>query len=288
MKSVSEEKSDVFESSFKAFLYTNNKTPEHLKNEMRLKIKRHDLFQKAHYEKKTTPFLIQAKFLFFDLFEKNGIDAISKEIIISEIRPKDEIIFLGGEFDVNELVDIEKQTALKIFNKLTKICKVKVVNCNQSESISFKDNLLNLKYDSTVLNTIPSLFVQGYGKVYDLKNTFLKVKTKRQEIKEISIVEAGEKLEAEIAPIKLENEGEKENLDCFYTKADMKLLNLKREISKLLNEDFFIRGNYITNAAHDFKLFLKQKELILEGSLNNTYLKIRNCIYSNFINLDEL
>jgi hypothetical protein len=291
MKSASEEKAEVFESSFKAFLYTDHKGSEHIKNEMRLKIKRHDLFQHAHYEKKTIPFSLQAKFSYYDLFENNGIDEISKEIILTEIRPKESIIFLGDDLNINKTIISSYK---KLVNKIESTIKVpcKQISNDDIEVIYVKNNLLNLKYDSTVLNNIPSLFVKDYGYVYDLKNTFLKIKTRRNEIKEISIVDKleGQKMLKERNERKneLENIDVFDNLDCFYTKSDVKLVNLKREISKLLNEEFFVYKNYITNANQDFKLFLKNKELVLEGNLNTTYLKIRNCIYSNYINLDEI
>ena len=68
----------------------------------------------------------------------------------------------------------------------------------------------------------------------------------------------------------------------------MKLTGLKRELIKLLNEEFFIVKNCITNSNGDFKIYFKNNELVLEGELNPIYSKVRNCIYSNFINLEEL
>ncbi len=318
MKSASEEKTEVFESSFKAFLYTDNKNTSSSSGEMRLKIKRQDLFQNAHYETKTIPFSLQAKFSYYDLFENFGIDTSSKETIICEISPKDKLILLGetynGPYGFDEMI-------LKIKEKCNVPCEI-ISNDNKASVTSIKDNLLSLKYDSTVLNSLPSVFVKDYGFVYDLKNTFLKVKTHRGDVKEISIVEEAERkqvgnnlmgnvmnLENRNSLLNVDNDDEmdvvckdkntvdnveymnkevNENLDCFYMKKDIKLINLKREISKILNEEFFVYKNYITNANHDFKLYLKKDELTLEGSLNPTYLRIRNCVYSNYLNLYEL
>jgi Cft2 family RNA processing exonuclease len=282
MKAAIEDKAEVFESSFKTFLYTNNKAQESLKNEMRLKMKRQDLFSKAHYEHSKKTITIQAKFSYFDLFDSNGIDLISKEIIIQELHPKDEVIFLGGV----------SQNSQEFYKMLTKLqssqIKCKIIGNNQTELCKVRDNMLNIKFDSTILSTLPSFFVKDYGAVYDLKNTFLKIKTKRNEIKEISIADTNEENIDKKDKNIIDLTNKECFLDSFYTKSDIKLIHLKREITKLLNEEFYIFRNYITNAHEDFKLFLNKNELVLEGNLNPTYLKLRNCIYSNFINLDEI
>jgi Cft2 family RNA processing exonuclease len=283
MKSTAEDKSEIFDSSFKAFLYTNNKTQETAtKSDMRLKLKRQDLFAKAHFEENYKILQILAKFSFYDLFDV--IDVTSKEFILTEIKPKNEIIFLGNNSNRNDLIP-------KILSKLKNV-KCKILENFQKESIKFKNNLLNLKYDSTILNSLPSIFVKDYGYVYELENKFLKIKTKRKEIQEITITDAAEQQSDALSKFMSERNSEisskSEKLDVFYTNKDLKLINLKRELTKLLNEEFFIFQNFITNATQDFKLFLEEKDLTLEGSLNPVYLKVRNCIYSNFINLGEI
>ena len=120
----------------------------------------------------------------------------------------------------------------------------------------------------------------------------MEIKTKRKEIQEITITDVDEQQNDALSKIisekNLETSSRKEKLDVFYSNKDLKLINLKRELTKLLNEEFFIFKNFITNASQDFKLFLGEKDLILEGSLNPVYLKVRNCIYSNFINIGEI
>ena len=283
MKSTAEDKSEIFDSSFKAFLYTNNKVQEtSAKSDMRLKLKRQDLFAKAHFEVTQKILQISAKFSFFDLFDV--IDVTSKEFILSEIKPKNTIIFLGHNNFRNDLIQ-------KVMSKLTNI-KIRTLDNFQRESIKVKNNLLNLKYDSTILNSLPSIFVKDYGYVYELENKFLKIKTKRNEIQEITITDVDEQQNDALSKIisekNLETSSRKEKLDVFYTNKDLKLINLKRELTKLLNEEFFIFKNFITNASQDFKIFLEEKDLVLEGSLNPVYLKVRNCIYSNFINIGEI
>ena len=282
MKTTAEDKNEIFDSSFKAFLYTNNKTQETItKSDMRLKLKRQDLFAKAYFEENYKTIPILAKFSFFDLFDV--IDSTSKEFILTEINPKNEIIFLGD----NKTVDMMKRIQKKLNN-----VKCKYLDNFQTETIIVKDNMLNLKYDSTILKSMSSTFIKDYGYVYELENKFLKIKTKRKEILEITITDASELQNDTLSKILSERNSyitsKEEKLDIFYSNKDLKLINLKRELVNLLNEDFFINKNFITNSNRDFKLFLEEKDLVLEGSLNPIYLKVRNCIYSNYINIGDL
>ena len=123
------------------------------------------------------------------------------------------------------------------------------------------------------------------------------IKTKRKEIQEITITDGSELQSDAMSKVLSERnsqirdsskEEKLEKLDVFYSNKDLKLINIKRELTKLLNEEFFIFKNFITNGKQDFKLFLEEKDLVLEGNLNPIYLKVRNCIYSNFINLGEI
>jgi Cft2 family RNA processing exonuclease len=283
MKLVSEEKNEAPESDFKAFLYTNNKSAESKKPDMRLKIKKQDLFSKAKYEEQIKTLPILAKFTFYNLFDH--IDILSKEIIITEAKPKDYVFFLGSHLQNKMKAKALENMSSKI--KRTLDIPVLCLSPFKTELLKFKDNLLHVKYDSTILNRLPSFCIKDYGFIYDLKNTFLKVKTHRKEIKEISLLDASEKNKEEVLNTYTMPK-EKSDLDYFYTVSDLKLLNIKRELTKILNEEFFIFKGAIVNAGHDVKLYLVNNELVLEGKLSSIYLKVRNAVYSNFINFDEI
>ena len=191
MKTLSEEKTEVFDSGFKAFLYTNNKTHENSKPEMRLQMKREDLFMNAHYEEKIINIPILAKFSFFDIFDVT--DAVSKEIVISEINPKNGVIFLGDDIKKTKVIDISRSSSPleKIANKLRSNykLKVKILSANQTENLEFRNNLLCVKYDSSIFSNLPFVVVRDYGNIYELKDMFLKVKTKRKNIQEITLID---------------------------------------------------------------------------------------------------
>jgi hypothetical protein len=279
MKSVSEDQAEIFESSFKTFLYAHDQNPENISNEIRLKVKRQDLFLKANYERKKKTISIQAKFAFFDLFDSDGIDSLTKENVLREIHPKDFIIFTD---------DLQSENFHNLVSKLEDKYnqKCKIIKSGQTENLMTNDKLLKITYDSCILNSLPSFLVKDYGCVYEIKNAFLKIKTQRGGATEISIqTEEEEKIDKnKIFSIK----SPLDDLENFYTTNDFKLINLKREIGKLINEEIFICKSFITNGRGDFKLWIDKKELVLEGSLNATYLKLRKCIYNNLIRIDDI
>ena len=274
MKSVSDDKGELFDTNFKAFLYTNNKNQD-LKS-IRPKFKREDLLAKARYETYERMITIKhekvngiEKISFYNIFD--SIDKFSREIILSELKPKDITIFLGNE-DHTLIETIEKLSKLNI--------KSKIINSYMSENIIVKNNIINVKFDSSILQNMNCVYVKEYGYIYNLKNNLLKVKRKRNEIVEVII---GNQMENKKIPLL----GDNKDIDGFYSKSDLKLINIKRDLTKILNEKFYMTKNSITDINNQFKLSIKDNQLILEGELNPLYLRVRNCIYTNLINLED-
>jgi len=175
----------------------------------------------------------------------------------------------------------------------------KIINDNEKENendnnqfniesnkfiLRFNNKILNVKFDSSILQKMSFSVVKDFGNVYDLKNSFLKIKTKRNDsrIKEISLVYQ-EDIYLDQERIKHHilldpEESDNEELDLIYNKNNLKLSEIKKEISRLFNEDVIIFGDYLSNKNKDFKLFIKNGDITLEGNYNSAYLKIRKFI----------
>jgi hypothetical protein len=274
MKSVSD--GEIFDNNFKAFLYTVNTNQD--KHEMKLKFKRQDLLAKAKYE--TSDRLIEIrsdediklkKITMYNMY--GDIDIFSKEIIISEIKPTDLLIFLGTHDQ--SIDDMKSNLTNKGINTIIRN------SYSSPEVIKIKDDIIKVKYDSTILNKLPYVLIKDYGYIYNFRNNLLKVKRKRNEIEEIIITD-----ETDISKAGCIKIGQENDRETFYSN-DLKLINIKRDLCRLLNDKFYITNSCITNSSNDFKLFIRDNELVLEGSFSPVYLKIRNCIYSNYINIEE-
>jgi hypothetical protein len=276
MKSISE--GEVFENKLKTVLYTNKN-----KSEMKLQFKRQDLLHKARYEINDRQIDIRTnkdikfeKITMYNLY--NNIDILSKEIILSEIKPKDILIFVGNDDDDQHIIDIRNNLQQKGINSVVKN------SCSSPEVIRLKDNIIKVSYDSSILNKLSSVFVRDYGQIYNFKNNLLKIKRKRDDIEEAVIMD---EITENIANdcVKVGKESEKES---FYSN-DLKLLTIKKDLARsLMNEKLFIMNGCVTNHNNEFKVYLRNdNEVVLEGSFSPIYLKVRKCIYSNYISNDK-
>jgi len=294
-----------FDTNFKSFL--NPENPELNPNlELKIKIKRKEMFNKANYEFIKKKVFIRGeeiesidKLTYYPLF--STIDFISKHTIIEEINPKKFIIFLGSQKEIiNESDEVyngnSKKNYKKLFNYLkekknniiflnNKIIDKETNSLNNKYFLKFDNEILNVKFDSSILQKLNFSLVKDYGNVYDLKNSFLRIKTKRNQpnIKEISLIYQDdiyldqEKIKNHII-LNNEQSDEKEELDFIYNKNQLKLNEIKKEISKLFNEDIIIFGDYLSNKNKDFKLVIRNGDIILEGNYNAAYLKVRKFI----------
>lgn len=259
------------------------------------------------------------KFSYYPLF--NQIDYISKKTILREIDTKNKIILLGekkvknekkcsNEYNIDKkydncnivnniinnenkivyltsrinphVINGQKENEYLISNK-----EYPIKNTNQFY-INTDNPILDIKFDSSILQKMTYVEVKDLGKVYELKDYFLKIKTKRDkpDLDEITLIAHDEiKLnEKRNMNIFLYDENSNENndndLDYIYNKVQLKLLDLKKEIVKNLNEDVMIYGDYISNKNKEFKLYLRNEEIVLEGYYNATYMKIRKFVKS--------
>jgi hypothetical protein len=166
------------------------------------------------------------------------------------------------------------------------------IDLNSNEFfINFDNPILDIKFDSSILQKMSYSIVKDLGKVYDLKDYFLKIKTRRNKpnMDEISLISHDEiKFDNEKTKINIllsDKNSNDDDLDYIYNKVQLKLLDIKKDIMKQLNEDIIIYGDFISNKYKEFKLYLKNDDIVLEGSFNSTYMKIRKFI-KNYIKSD--
>lgn len=227
------------------------------------------------------------KFSYYPLF--NRIDQISKETIINEIEAKNNIIILGE----NPLISNEKNNnkIIHLHSNISNINKPEIPNnkmdnlpINENFFINFNIPILDIKFDSSILSKMNYSNVKDLGKIYNLNNFFLKIKTKRDKkpnLEEISLISQDDiKINStnKVNIFLKEKEDNLEDLDYIYNKVSMKLMEIKKEISKFLNDEVIIYGDFISNRNKEFKLYLKNDEMVLEGGYNSTYMKIRKFI----------
>ncbi len=238
------------------------------------------------------------KFSYYPLFNK--IDIISKETILKEIDTKNNVIILG-ERKINKNKSLNNEN---IFDNKFNNSNFIYLHNNKYDNddknidlisnefcINFDNPILDIKFDSSILQKMSYSIVKDLGKVYELKDYFLKIKTKRNKpnMDEISLISHEEiKFDNENTKINIFLSDKKNNdddLDYIYNKVQLKLLDIKKDIIKQLNEDIIIYGDFISNKNKEFKLYLKNDEIVLEGSFNSTYMKIRKFI-KNYIKSD--
>lgn len=171
-------------------------------------------------------------------------------------------------------------------------------NINNTYNLKFDVKIYNVKYDSKILQKLNYSVVKDFGPIYDLKNSFLRIKTKRNNFEpieinlvpqeEVKFFDENHQLKNNIC-LDSSSDSEKDEVDNIYNKNNIKLFDIKKDISKLFNEEIIIFGDYISNKNQEFKLFIRNGDIVLEGGLNNSYMKVRKFIQdyiscSNFSN----
>jgi hypothetical protein len=205
---------------------------------------------------------INCQILFFNFL--SDIDSLSKCIILNEINPKDEIIFLG---------ELNNQLPINLKNKFTFLKE------NENYYKDLSDNILTFKYDSSFLLKGKHLNIENLNdNLYEFNNSILKIKRNREKI--LSIVACDDYINEKDVQ-KLDNK--KDNFDYFYKKNDLKIIEIKKKIEEELKEKFFIVNKAIVDENKKISIKIEDNEIIIDGEFDEKYFKIRNFIYKNYI-----
>ena len=275
MKKMNMIKSDSYQSAFQGFL---NKEGTNINDgkDFGFKLSKYAFPSEIEIEK--TKIDIKCDVLNFPL--ENEIDIISKKIILEEIAPKEGVLFLGGKNFFEKKLDT-------FFSKIN----FKVISNEEKFEKNYVNNIIKFKYDSSLLPKGKHFSIHNCKEnVFDFLQVCLKVKRKRDKILEVSACDLDYNDNIPKKEIKItQNENnnnipENQSDECFYSKDDLKLLQIKRELEKVASTSLYIIDHCIINEDKSVKIKLNKNELILEGDFSQEYITLRNYINEFFMN----
>ena len=235
------------------------------------------------YEYKIDPISIEIKCDIINFAYISTIDKLSKRLIIEDISPKDEVVFLG------------KLSDPLFFNSgKASSYKIKEILVNETYRKNYLNNLLKFQYDSSIFTSKHFKSISTNNELlYDFKSIFLKIKTKRNNIIKLNVVEDNSINGLDIKvnnTIKYNCNGcnssssssvKEEN---YFAVEELKISRIKQKLEKNVNMKLFIKnGNTIVNKERTILIKLVNNELILNGVFSQDYMHIRKVIYDNIL-----
>ena len=219
---------------------------------------------------------IKCEIFFFPLINK--IDFISKKFIIEEIHPKDGIILLGYS---NQLSDWIRNNNMKCYD-LTN-------NVNDIFKEKYKNNIMEFNYTSENLHNGKKFKIDKSNQnIYSFDTLFLSIKTKRDKLIDISIVDnnkykkINEDNKEKIKVINSENEDNK-----ILTKNNLKLINIKHQLENDSDIKLILMEEKLRSLDKTIEIYINDGELVLDGEFSEEYFKIKSKINSVYFNFKE-
>ena len=218
---------------------------------------------------------IKCEILFYPMI--NCIDLMSKKLIIEEIKPKDGIILLGY---TNYLEDLRESIQSKNMN----------CYCLTNDKFEQKliNNIIKFNYTSDDLHSGKKLIIEkGNENIYSFDSLLLSIKTKRDNLIDVSIINQKYKKisENEKDKIKVVNEENKNNK--IFSKKNLKLINIKHAIENNSNIKLLINEQKLRTLDKSVEIYIKDGELVIEGEFNEKYFKIKSEINKIYLNSNK-
>ena len=218
---------------------------------------------------------IKCEILFYPMI--NCIDLMSKKLIIEEIKPKDGIILLGY---TNYLEDLRESIQSKNMN----------CYCLTNDKFEQKliNNIIKFNYTSDDLHSGKKLIIEkGNENIYSFDSLLLSIKTKRDNLIDVSIINQKYKKisENEKDKIKVVNEENKNNK--IFSKKNLKLINIKHAIENNSNIKLLINEQKLRTLDKSVEIYIKDGELVIEGEFNEKYFKIKSEINKIYLNYNK-
>ena len=217
---------------------------------------------------------IKCELYFYPLINK--IDFMSKKLIIEEINPKDGVILIGHSNELSEWLNQNNINCYDLTNKSDDIYKQDI-----------KLNLIEFNYTSNDLYNGNKFKIDKSDKnVYSFDSLLLSVKTKRDNIIDVSIMDKNKykKLsENKKEKIKLLNNEDENNK--ILSKNHLKLINIKHQLEDGSDIKLILSEQKLRNLDNTVVISIKNGELVLEGEFSEQYFKIKskiNDIYFNY------
>ena len=242
------------------------------KNDMKLELPQFQIPTKL--DKRNIEIDIKCELFFYPLINK--IDLMSKKLIIEEINPKDGVILIGHSNELSEWLNKNNINCYDLTNRSDDIYKKEI-----------KLNLIEFNYTSNDLYDGNKFKIDKSDKnVYSFDSLLLSVKTKRDKIIDVSIMDKNKykKLsENKKEKMKLINDEDENNK--ILSKNHLKLINIKHQLEDGSDIKLILVEQKLRNLDNTVELSIKDGELVLEGEFSEQYFKIKskiNDIYFNY------
>ena len=219
---------------------------------------------------------IKCEIFFFPLINK--IDFISKKFIIEEIHPKDGVILLGYSNQLSDWIRSNNMKCYDLTNNVNDIFKEK-----------YKNNIMEFNYTSENLHNGKKFNIDKSNQnIYSFDTLFLSIKTKRDKLIDISIVDnnkykkISEDNKEKIKVINSENEDNK-----ILTKNNLKLINIKHQLENDSDIKLILMEEKLRSLDKTIEIYINDGELVLDGEFSEEYFKIKSKINSVYFNFKE-
>ena len=219
---------------------------------------------------------IKCEIFFFPLINK--IDFISKKFIIEEIHPKDGIILLGYSNQLSDWIRSNNMKCYDLTNNVNDIFKEK-----------YKNNIIEFNYTSENLHNGKKFKIDKSNQnIYSFDTLFLSIKTKRDKLIDISIVDnnkykkISEDNKEKIKVINSENEDNK-----ILTKNNLKLINIKHQLENDSDIKLILMEEKLRSLDKTIEIYINDGDLVLDGEFSEEYFKIKSKINSIYFNFKE-
>ena len=223
-------------------------------------------------ETKESKLEIKCDFLFYPMI--NNIDFMSKKLIIEEIKPKDGIILIGYS---NVLSDKLKLNNMK--------CYVLTNNENDKYEQKLINNIIPFNFTSEDLHSGQKIIIEkGNENIYSFDSLLLSVKTKREQLIDVSIVSNKYKKIEENKKDKIKVVNEESQNDKIFSQNNLKLINIKHHIENNSNIKLLINEQKLKTLDKSVEVYIKDGELVIEGEFNEQYFNIKSKINNFYLN----
>ena len=223
-------------------------------------------------ETKESKLEIKCDFLFYPMI--NNIDFMSKKLIIEEIKPKDGIILIGYS---NVLSDKLKLNNMK--------CYVLTNNEHDKYEQKLINNIIPFNFTSEDLHSGQKIIIEkGNENIYSFDSLLLSVKTKREQLIDVSIVSNKYKKIEENKKDKIKVVNEESQNDKIFSQNNLKLINIKHHIENNSNIKLLINEQKLKTLDKSVEVYIKDGELVIEGEFNEQYFNIKSKINNFYLN----
>ena len=268
MKKNNESENTTYNSNFLNFKKELENTD---KKEINLELSEFCLPTKL--EKTKVQIQIKCDIFFYPIINK--IDFMSKKIIIEEIKPKDGIILIGYTVPLSD--------SLKSNN-------IKCINLTDSDQYSekIKDNIIQFNYTSDDLYSGKKVIIEkGNENLYSFDSLLLSIKTKRNNLIDVSILNNKYKKIGALQEDKIKVVNNEKKEDTIFAKNNLKLINIKNKLEENSNIKLIIADHKLRTIDKSVEIYIQDSELVLNGEFNEQYFNIKSKINNIYFNYDN-